>query len=173
MSLHRNLILLGAAGLLLMAAASEHTLRVAVFDSDRVRRESRVISSQMEQLAAPSRELLGQLQLKQAELTKELEAFNRQRSALSEELVRTRTEALQKKSEEIQRLSRQLKDRMDTAGSEGVAPLRQQVGQAVEAVARERNLDLVLSAQSVIYHTDAIDVTGAVIERLDSGAKKK
>lgn len=160
-------------GLLLMAAARETAPNVGVIDPDRIRRESASVSAEMEKLSAPARELLNEVQAKQAALSKGLEDLNRQRSALSAETLRQRSEALQKQSEEVQALSKRLKERLDKAGSEGLSPMRQRVGQAVAEVARQKGVKLVLSSTSVIYNTEDLDLTGEVIARLDGAAKKK
>lgn len=166
--------LVAVGGVLLMAASSVMPPpSIAVIDPDRIRRESVSISGQMEKMAAPAREILGELQLKQAALSKALEEFNKKRSALSEETLRKQAAALQKQSQEVQDLSRQLKERMDKAESQGIAPMRQRVGTVVGEVARARGIKLVLAASSVLYNTEDLDLTGDVIARLDAGGKKR
>ena len=165
--IERTLFLAVLAGLLLMAAASQKKYSIAVIDPDRLRRESRSVSAEMEKVAAPAREIMVTLQTKQEALTKALEDFGRQRTALSEDAIAKRSTELQLKSQEVQELSRQLKEKMDKAGAEGLSPMRQRVGQAVSELARERNIDLVLPASSVIFNTEELDLTATVITRLD------
>lgn len=160
-------------GLLLMAAASDRSSRLAVIDPERLQRESKTISAAMARVSDPARQLVDRIQAQQASLSKDLDAFNKQKSVLSEAAATQRATELQKRSQEIQELSRQLKEQMDKAGAENLLPIRQRVGKAVEDLAHARNLDLVLPVDSVIYHADDLDLTDAVIAALDSGAKAK
>lgn len=164
-------LLVGAGALLLIAAASQTSLSVAVIDPDRVRTESVTVKAEMEKLAAPARDMLAEMQQKQAALSKAIEEFGRQRTALSEDKVRQRTAELQKQAQEVQALSQKLKERMEKAQAEGLNPMRQRVGNAVGEVARARGIKLVLTQSSVIYNTADLDLTGEVVARLDGGAK--
>lgn len=164
--------LAGAAALLLLAAATQTSPSVAVIDPDRVRQESVTVKAEMEKLAAPARDMLGELQQKQAALSKAIEEFGRQRTALSEEKVAKRTAELQQQAQEVQALSQKLKERMEKAQTEGLNPMRQRVGNAVSEVARARGVKLVLAQSGVIYNTDDLDLTAEVVARLDAGAGK-
>ena len=91
---------------------------------------------------------------------------NQKASHSSEQQEQMQTEG-QQKMIEIQSLQRKLQKRANDAQRELLQEMEPKLQSAVAEVAKKENLDLVVSAQAVIYTKPDLDITEAVTKQLN------
>lgn len=106
-----------------------------------------------------------QLDEKQAALKERLAATAGQPASKESELLQQELVSLQA---EFARMTEAMSAEQTSAIEALVPPL----GKAIEAVAAERHLEVVLDAASVVYRGETVDITDACVRRLDSDSKQ-
>jgi len=71
----------------------------------------------------------------------------------------------------VRRYQQDVQDRAQRMQNEGLAEIREEIGPVLEAVMEEQGYDLVLNAQdnAIVLSSERIDITRAVLERLQAG----
>lgn len=85
---------------------------------------------------------------------------NQQRSQLEEQI--------EAKGYEIQSLRNSLQRRYDNDRKELMEAMGPRFDKAVEEVAKERGLDMIINAQAMIFNSESVDITADVVRRLNS-----
>ncbi len=153
----RTLIL--SSLLLVGCAKSPEPQRIAVVDVQRAVAESKQGLEARERLKARFDASQARLDARQAELKAEMSDVTK-REAVTAQLLE-----LQKQFETAQQ---ELKD-LERAE---IAPLMNQLGVQISALAAERKLDAVLDVQAVPWARPELDVTSELVRRLDETVQK-
>ena len=74
---------------------------------------------------------------------------------------------LQNKQVQLQQFSQQAQELGQNGQQQELLPLQQKAQDAVKKIAKEDNIDIVLSTNSVIYVEDALDISNKVITELN------
>ena len=165
--------LLFSALVLLLATAPNAfaQLKVGYTDAD-------LIISQMEEYRTVMQELQGLAEGGQAEYEQlvqsfqtELSDYQKKQALLSPDARATREQQLAAQQAEIQQYLQTKDQELNQRQVELLSPLLDRVQQAIDEVAQERGLDLVLSAQTtagpvVLYASEELDITQEVSEKL-------
>jgi outer membrane protein len=113
---------------------------------------------------------------KQAELNEVGKQIEDQVEVIRTNMRLLSDEAKEAEGRKIAALAQELRDARDAAEKEvreeraGYAKrLEEMMQQAVEAVATEQNIQMVLNSMAVLYKTDVRDITDLVIAKLDKG----
>ncbi|MCK0152666.1 OmpH family outer membrane protein [Alcanivorax sp. S6407] len=121
--------------------------------------------SALEKELAPDEEKLNKLGMEVQELQTKLQKEAMTLSADQQEEMKTRG---QQKMIEIQSLQRKLQGRAEATQREVMEDMGPKFQQAIEAVAKDKKLDLVINAQAAVYvGENAMDVTEAVSQQLN------
>ena len=160
-------VLVGA--LLLMAAVDPSpAIQVAVIDSDRITAESVIVQEAIQAASPAAQALTEELRRLQTEIQSLAERFASQESVTSAEENQRRIAAIQQLTVEADALTVRLDRELALARELTVDPLRDKILRAINEVARERGIPLVLPLDNVIYFDPTIDLTSAVIARIDA-----
>jgi Skp family chaperone for outer membrane proteins len=159
---------MACGALLLIAAAERPAPRLAVVDADRIRRESSYVQGKLIQISQPAEQIKEQLIAKREKLRQDLEDYQAQSTAMSDEARRQKAVRLQQLSDEVSALSRRFDDALGKAGGQELEFVRLQIMQVVGGLAAERELDAVFSSANVLYTGPQVDLTDEVIRRLDA-----
>lgn len=154
------LVLMGAAG-------SPQPAPIAVINSARITSESTTIQNFIAEVSVEAQVTRDELDRIQNEMKTAIELYNAQESVTNEEgnLERKRRiEAMTETSEELKfRLGRQLKK----AQEEMIGPTQKRIQDAIGEIATEEGIQIVLTTEQTIFFDSAIDLTDAVVARLD------
>ena len=163
-----------AAGLLALAPghASAQALKVGVADLAELRAkapQAQAASTALErEFASRQRELIAeqeQVQRLQERLTREADVLADQEQAMTLE------RDLRNRQRDLQRNVSQYEEDLNLRRNEELSKLQRLILSEIQAYSREQNYDLVM-VEGVIYASERIDVTDAVLARLQAlGAK--
>lgn len=159
--------LLAGAILIAGAAASHNGENVAVIDTTRVRMESKVIQSQLNAASAPAAIIQENFKAKRAQLGTAVEDYRAQKSVTSDAINKQRTDAIQKLTDELNKIVEDYNKALGEAGAKDLPELRAKIIDAVEWVAHERGIKLVLSNEGSVYVAPDLDLTDAVVAKID------
>ncbi|MGB1271739.1 MAG: OmpH family outer membrane protein [Endozoicomonas sp.] len=141
--------------------------RIGVLDSVMVLSESDAGRSYARQSEAKFKPRLQNLKALEAEIRQLEDKLRKDGPTLGEEPLKMRQLELRRKFEDLQLKDRQLRQEKGEADNAEREKLRPKLQRAIDEVAKEMNLDLVLERQTVIFAKPELDVTRKVIERLN------
>jgi outer membrane protein len=157
-----------ALALLLAAAAERPTPRVAVVDAERIRRESTSVRGKLTEISRPAEQVKQQLLAKQKELQTAMNAYQAQKSAMSDAAKEQKSKEINRLREETNALGESFNEALGKAGGQDLELVRRQIMDVVTGLAAERNLDVVFSTANVLYNAPSAELTDEVIRRLDA-----
>jgi outer membrane protein len=159
-----------AAGVLALAPglASAQALKVGVADLTELRTkapQAQAASTALErEFASRQREIIAeqeQVQRLQERLTREADVLADQEQAMALE------RDLRNRQRDLQRNASQYEEDLNMRRNEEISKLQRLILTEIQAYAREQNYDLVL-VEGVLYASDKVNITAAVLERLQS-----
>lgn len=127
--------------------------------------EMEQVQQTLEQEAQAMRE---EMQAEQQELQEMFAQYQKQQALLSDERRTEREQQLRQRQQELQQSAQERQQQLAQREAELMQPLLDQLQTALNEVAEQRNLDVVLRTQALLYVNDqsVVDVTPAVAERL-------
>lgn len=156
--------------LTLSLPAIAQTTRVAYVDIDRVTEKSDKINSAMGKVSNRVEDIQKEIETKRARLVEVRAEIKKGEGVLAEsEMKKRRDEAtkLDKEMVDLEYEGRRELQKLDTTLFE---PMIKTIVLAIQDVAKEKNIDLVLRGEAVIYGADAADITDDVVKKLNSSA---
>ncbi|MFZ6756461.1 OmpH family outer membrane protein [Undibacterium sp. Ji50W] len=157
-------MLLGAACVLSMAQAQAQDSRIAIFDSQRVIRES-----------VPAKAAEAKLKVEFSKRREELEGLAKRIKAMAEKLdkdapVLSETDRIKRQREiteldqDFNRKQRIYNEDLNQRQNEEIASLVERAQRAIKQIAEAEKIDVVL--QDVVYSNPRIDITDKVLKAL-------
>jgi len=141
---------------------------VAAIDVQRIYREAKAAKALRDQIDQQRTAEQDQLRAREKALIEADKQLRRQQSILSEEAFAQKGQELTDKvaalQRDVQNHNRTLKDRLDR----GLGRIQGALIEVVREIAAERNLDLVVTAGSVVLQSPALDITDEAMARLDA-----
>jgi outer membrane protein len=153
-------------GVALLGAATAPT-KIAVVNSDKITNTSVEIKKLLTDASTGAEALSEQVRAKQAQYKTLSDRYNSQLSITSEEEKKRRADELKKLAGEIEELSFRFNREIKNAQDKAVEPLRERVVKAISDVARAGDYAVVISTENTIYYSPQVDLTSAVIARID------
>jgi outer membrane protein len=173
----RHRLALGLAGiataLCLMAGQPRVALAelpasvVAVVDVQLILQESAASKSIQKQLEAQRETYQNEISKQEDRLRAVEQELNRQRSVLSPDDFGQKRREFEQQVADVQRTVQARKRVLDQAFNESMTKLRDAVLQIVTEVAGEQKATLVLAKQQVVLAEKSLDLTSAVLDRLN------
>ncbi len=162
-----------AAAWVLAAAPAWADLKIGVVNYDTLLQQA----PQAKQLGAALRaEFLPrqrELDEEQQSLKDRADKFQRDAATMTDD-QRDRTQLeLQDSERELQRKQSDFQDEVNARRNEGLSRLQRVLEEQVRVYAKAQNIDLVLVGGAVIYATSAIDLTPAILSRLQEAARSE
>lgn len=154
----------------LCSMASAQTTRVAYVDIDRVTEQSDKINTAMGNVQTRVEKIQKDIEEKRSRLVDVRAEIKKGDGVLAEsELKKKRDEAtkLEKELVDLEYEGRREMQKLDATLFE---PMVKTIVLAIEEVAKEKNIDLVVRGEAVIYGANEADITDAVVEKLNSAA---
>jgi outer membrane protein len=130
-----------------------------------------------------AKDIFGQLEDKrkeyQAQISKEENTLRsaekeiiKQKDSLSKDEFERKRKEFEEKVMDGQKLVQERKKTLDTAFSGSMTSLRNEAAKIIAEIAKEKHLSAVLSEEAVLLSTPDLDITDAVIEKLNKHVKK-
>jgi len=166
-----------AAALLLVIAApapAAFATTILVMDSNRVLNTSAVGVHVKERLAEIAQEMDTELETEGAPIRTSLEQFQTDTADLTREALADRTDLLERQQGIQQQLvalnvSEQVKAReLVATRAQALAPVRAALDEVLQAVVDEKEADVLIEREVLIFASEAVDVTDDIIEALNA-----
>jgi outer membrane protein len=155
-------------GLVLMPLwAGAADVKIGVVDSSDILGKSAEGKQVQDALKRKSDELGKDLQKQDQEIGRMVEEFRKQSAVMKEEAKKQRQEELSKRASEFQRRVQDADKQLAQLEQKEKEPLLKKLEQAVNAVAQENKLDMVLDrrASGLLYMAPSLDITEKVRSR--------
>lgn len=172
-TLLKNLIIL------IFSALTIYANSIATVDEQRVLAEYVEFNQAREKVLASVAPIQEEIQKMQEEITtiiaeaREADAISnnpalddKARDEARSKLIEYQT-TLQNKQLQLQQFSQQVQELGQNGQQQELLPLQQKAQDAVQKIAEEADIDIVLSTNSVIYVKDALDISDKVISELN------
>ena len=172
-------ILLKNLFILTLSVLSIHASSIAVVDEQRVLSEYVEFNQAREKVLASVAPIQEEIQKMQEEITtiiaeaREADATSNNPALDDEARDEARSKVieyqatLQNKQLQLQQFSQQVQELGQNGQQQELLPLQQKAQDAVEKIAKESGIDVVLSTNSVIYVKDALNISDKVISELN------
>lgn len=158
-----------AAALLFPATSSQaQTDRVAYVDIDRVTAQSDRINKAMDNVSGRVESIQKELEEKRRRLVDLKAEVRRGEGVLAESEMKKRRDESTKLEKEIVDLEYEGRRELEKLDSTVFEPMIKTIVLAIQDVAREKNIDLVLRGEAVIYGANVSDITQDVVKKLNS-----
>jgi outer membrane protein len=158
-----------AGGFAGLSAAQE----VLVMNEDRILRESQVGRYVAGQLETIGNEIQQELDAASSPLEAENERLSQETAALSQEAIQQRPDliqqiqSLQQQAQQFEQLRRVRAQELMATERQAMQPVLETLQTVLQEIVNERNASVLLDRSQVVYARENVDVSQAVIERLD------
>ncbi len=162
------LIALATALLFPTTPSQAQTNRVAYVDIDRVTEQSDRINKAMDSVSGRVETIQKELEEKRRRLVDIKAEVRRGEGVLAESEMKKRRDESTKLEKEIVDLEYEGRRELQKLDTTVFEPMIKTIVLAIQDVAREKNIDLVLRGEAVIYSADVADITQDVVKKLNS-----
>jgi outer membrane protein len=140
-------------------------LKIGVVDSNDILAKSPEGKRAQDNIKRRTEELGRPLGQKRQEIGRQLEEFQKQASVMKEEARKRKAEELEAKMKDFDRRTAAAEKQLADLQNKELGPILKKLEQAVEAVAQEDKLDLVLDKRVVLMNNKNLDITEKVRAR--------
>jgi outer membrane protein len=140
-------------------------LKIGVVDSNDILAKSPEGKRAQDNIKRRTEELGRPLGQKRQEIGRQLEEFQKQASVMKEEARKRKAEELEAKMKDFDRRTAAAEKQLSDLQNKELGPILKKLEQAVEAVAQEDKLDLVLDKRQVLMNNRNLDITEKVRAR--------
>lgn len=145
---------------------------IGVIDIQGVLRASTAVQALSDEVEAQRERLQAQMQDRESALRAADLDLAQRRASLSPEVYAEERSRLETEGVELQRMAQEERRRLDQRFSHGMAQIQQVLLQISQDIARENDLDLVLSKSTVIIVRPEFDFTDEALQRLNTDLKE-
>jgi outer membrane protein len=153
--------------MMVLVAGSASALNVAVIDIKKVMADSKSAISARGQLEAKQKEFQTQVSATEAKLQKNDQELAKQRNLLSAEAFKAKLDEFRQQAGSAQKDVQTKQMQLRRAFENSIATIQERMSTIVKAVAAEKNYDLVIPANGLLYHKNEMNITAEVLARLD------
>jgi outer membrane protein len=157
----------GLALCCLVTAPALAASKIGVIDTVRLMEEApqaKAAQSKIETEFAPREQELVTLQ---KEIRKLEDRLSRDAAVMSESESSKLEREILSKRRQLKRTQDEFRDDLNIRKNEVLSTLQRQMYEATVGLAKERNYDVILGGQGVVYSTDSVDITDMVLEKLN------
>ncbi len=152
---------------LVPAESAAQELKVGYADAELVLVNMPAYKENAEKVQRQVRSSEQELELLGTELQADMQKFEKQAPILSPEKLEERQKELQQRYADLQRQGATKQQELAQFEADLMNPLIERVGNAVDAIAQEKGLDIVLKSPGLLYVSDrVVDITIDVAKRL-------
>lgn len=148
--------------------AAAQTTRVAYVDIDRVTEQSDKINKAMASVQDRVEKIQQDIETKRTRLVEIRAEVKKGEGVLAESELKKKKDEAAKLEKELVDLEYEGKREMQKLDTTLFEPMVKTIVLAIQDVAKEQNIDLVLRGEAVIYGATSADITDAVVKKLNS-----
>jgi outer membrane protein len=168
MQVHKALVLLGLAAILVWGtAAQDQPVRIGVVDVDQVVSSTDEGKAARQELERKQREAQAQMEPLYARYQEQDEDLKQKRFVLSEEALFQKQLDLAEMRSQIQNKGKELEDqlKLDQARIEG--PIKRKLLEIIQETGKEAGFTLILQrgGAGMLYSREALDITDLIVEK--------
>ncbi len=141
---------------------------LAVIDLQKVRRDSTAVKALSQRIAEQRARYQDELREQEQALREADQELARQRSILSSEAYAQKRGDLERRIANLQREARDRKRALDKIFAQGMTRVQAELTEVATEIAKELNLDLVLSKSTVVLVRPKFELTQEVVKRLNA-----
>lgn len=165
----RRLSLVMVLAMTLLAPAFAQS-KIGVVDVDKIIARSRTVSQAVKAAEAKLKVRQDQIDAKMTEMQSARQELDRKRSVMSEDQVKAEEDKIMRQREAIEDLQHTTNKELARIRQEVMPPEVDRIMEAVRQVANTEGYDLVLPAETVLFHAEKVDITPLVIQLLDKNS---
>lgn len=141
---------------------------IAIIDVQRILQESLAARSVQKQLETQRAKFQAEIAGQEAQLHSADEQLKEARATLAADALTARERQLREQFTEVERNVQTKRRALDEAFTNSMGVVRTNLLEIVQEIARQRGINLVLLKQQALWHDPALDITGAVLDRLNA-----
>lgn len=153
-----------------LAPAAQAQLRVGYTDSERILVNMPEYQNVQQQLEQEAQNRQQQLQAQMQQFQQDVQSFQQEQSLLSDERRQEREQELMQRQQQLQQQQQQQQQELMQREQELMNPVITRLQGAIDEVANQRNLDIVLESRAMLFVDDSsanlVDITPAVADNL-------
>ncbi len=147
--------------------AQADTLSIAVVDVDKILADSQAAQSLQKQIQGKKESFQKEFSAREKELKTTEDALLAEREKLSAEEFATKRKAYEEKILETRKLFQKRRNSLDEGLNKAMQELRKNIVESAAQVADEKGYDIVLTRESVLIAEKSLDITTAVLAKLN------
>lgn len=165
----RNLPALAVlAGILVACPLEAQDLRVAVVNTRRLARESRMGTEGLERIRTMGERLRAGVESRQKAYQRELQEFRSRALTMSPDVREQKQEDLERRGIDLKRAAEDARLEIEREGKKIEEEIQKEVLAGLQEYARNEGYDLVLDHLQCLYNSPTTDITEQVVRYLDS-----
>ena len=154
--------------LLLTAVPALAEQKLAVVNIQQIMRESKAAASVRDQMKAKQKTFQEELDKREKQLQSEDQDLAKQRSVLAQDAFEKKYKEFREKAADAQKEVRTKRNALDKGFTQALTDIQKKVTDIVTAVAKEKNINAVVSSSPMLYFSPDMDITAEVLTRLNS-----
>jgi outer membrane protein len=144
-------------------AAMAAELKIGVADPDTILMGSAAGKQVQESIKKKAEELGKPLSTKRQDIGRQMEEFQKQASVMKEDARKTKGQELEKKAQDFEKQAAEAEKQLNQFKQSQLTPLSKKMDQALEQVAKDEKLDMIVDKRMVLYlGNKAMDVNEKV-----------
>lgn len=163
-------VLAACAAMAMSSAATAQTTRVAYVDIDRVTEKSDKINKAMASVQDRVKKIQQDIESKTTRLAELRLEIKKGEGVLADSELKKKRDETSKLEKEMVDLEHEGKQEMMKLDTTVFEPMVKTIVLAIQDVAKEQNIDLVVRGEAVIYGANSADITDAVVKKLNSAS---
>jgi len=165
------LFMLSAANLLSQARTNQTPFSMGVVDIEAIVKEMPEALAADRELLDLTERLQGTILTRQSDLETRFQNYQRQKAMMSAAAQQQEEERFTAEMQELRNVQQEAQNEITQARERLLEPIRTKVRTAIETVAKDEGISMVLSKESafVMYSEPRLDITFRVIDRIKRG----
>jgi outer membrane protein len=154
--------------LAMTAAPALAEQKIAVVNIQQIMRDAKAAEAIRGQMKSKQKSFQEELDKREKELQTQDQELAKQRSVLSQEAFEKKYQEFRKKASDAQKEVRTKRAALDKGFTQALAEIQKKVLEIVEKLAKEKDVDAVISTGQMLYADPSLDLTAEVLTRLNS-----
>jgi outer membrane protein len=162
----RNFLALATVATFVTLGAA-NAQNIAVVDLETVLKSSKAMKDAQNKISKKQTNFQKEIDKKQKELEKENKKIESKKSTLSDQAFEKEQKKFSQKVDELKELVTKRQDELKKSSLDAISKINDKVKDSVEEIRKEKNLDIIISAESAVFYKDDLDISEDVTKLLN------